>query len=76
MIKLLPLISDMKIRGPKIPDIDMTPHHVEMWYNRSARSWVVQLMSKYDYQIGEATYVYTKAEAKQEKKRLEKEHKL
>lgn len=44
--------------------LDDTPHHVERWYDRHTRSWVVQLMTKGGDQIGDAVYVHSKAEAK------------
>lgn len=34
-----------------------TPDHVEVWYNRSERAWVVQLMTVEGYQIGASEYV-------------------
>ena len=35
----------------------MTPHHVDMWYDRNTKSWVIQLKNKDNYQIGDAEYV-------------------
>lgn len=36
---------------------------IDVWYNRSARSWVVQRMDPDGNQVGDADYVYTKREA-------------
>jgi len=52
------------------------PHHTDRWYNRSERSWVVQLKDKYDNQIGEAKYVYSKQEAINAENNFKKEYKL
>jgi len=52
------------------------PHHTDRWYNRSERSWVVQLKDKYDNQIGEAKYVYSKQEAINAENRFKKDFKL
>ena len=61
----------------KLPETNMDPHHVDMWYNRGERAWVVQLKSEDDYQIGDAEYVGGGKElALQRKKDLEKEHNL
>ncbi len=37
--------------------------NIEIWYNRSAKSWVVQMLDDEGNQIGDAVYVYTKREA-------------
>jgi hypothetical protein len=52
------------------------PHKVDKWYNRSQKSWVVQLLDKYGNQIGEASYVGSKEEAVKEVEYLIKEHGL
>lgn len=37
---------------------------VDRWYDRPARSWVIQLKDAQGNQIGDAVYVATRAEAK------------
>jgi len=39
------------------------PFCVDMWYNRSERSWVIQVKDEDNYQIGDSVYVRTKLEA-------------
>lgn len=58
---------------PKLPEGYNIPHHVERWYFKQEKSWVVQLKDKYDNQIGTAIYVYSKQEAINEEKRLKEE---
>lgn len=48
---------------PRGPKVDWTPHHVEVWYDRHSKSWVVQLMNVSGYQIDTAVYVHSKREA-------------
>lgn len=43
-----------------IPEGQYIPHHTDCWYNRHEKMWVVQLKDKYDNQIDEAVYVYSK----------------
>jgi hypothetical protein len=60
-----------------LPEYDMTPHHVDMWYDRHTRSWVIQLKSKDDFQIGDADYIGNgKESALKRKESLEKQYKL
>jgi hypothetical protein len=37
--------------------------HIERWYDRYTKCWVVQLKDGKGNQIGEAIYVHSKAEA-------------
>ena len=58
---------------PYNPDIryslrDDKENKVTMWYDRYTRSWVVQSLDWEGNQIGDATYVYTRKEAEQERK--------
>jgi len=39
------------------------PFSVDMWYNRSAKSWVVQIKDEENCQIGDSIYVHSKPEA-------------
>jgi len=39
------------------------PFSVDMWYNRSVKSWVVQIKDEENCQIGDSVYVYSKPEA-------------
>jgi len=39
------------------------PFSIDMWYNRSQKSWVIQVKDKECNQIGDAVYVYSKPEA-------------
>ena len=74
--KIDSLNEELKILGD-IQQHDMTPHHVEMWYNKQERAWVIQLMSEDGYQIGDSDYVGGGKElAIKYKNDLEKEHKL
>ncbi|MDF2588193.1 MAG: hypothetical protein K0S41_2034 [Anaerocolumna sp.] len=60
-----------------LPDSQFVPHHVDIWYDRHSRNWVVQLMDKYGNQITSgANYVYSKPEALNIKKQYEKEYNL
>ena len=65
----------MKIKNFN-PSYDMTPVKVEKWYNRSEKSWVIQLLTKDNFQIGDAIYIYSKAEAIREEEELKKEYNL
>jgi 8-oxo-dGTP pyrophosphatase MutT (NUDIX family) len=55
---------------------EMVPHHVEMYYDKNTRFWIVQLQTKEGYQIGDAEYIAGKPSAIKAKKELEKIHKL
>ena len=69
--------EEFEILGEPVPEYDMTPHHVDMWYDRGTRSWVIQLKSKDDFQIGDADYIGNGKEAALARKDfIEKEHKL
>lgn len=46
---------------------------VEMWYDRSVKSWVVQKKDSRSYQVGDCIYVYSKREALDIKKFCENE---
>lgn len=37
--------------------------HVDAWYDRHTRLWVVQMLDDNGYQVGDAEYVYGKAAA-------------
>ena len=39
---------------------ELEVNHIEYWYDRRTRSWVIQRMDKQRNQIGEAIYVGTK----------------
>lgn len=41
----------------------LVTNHVDFWWNRDAKSWVVQTLDPQNNQIGDATYVGTKGEA-------------
>ena len=70
------ITEELEILGD-FPKYDMTPHHVDMWYDKNTRSWVIQLKSKDDFQIGDADYIGSGKEiALKRKNELEKEHKL
>lgn len=47
--------------------------HVDAWYDRHTRLWVVQCLDDEGYQVGDATYVYGKASAMITKAQLEGE---
>jgi hypothetical protein len=50
----------------QLPQHDMTPHHVDCWYDRTTRCWVVQTLTVDDFQVGDSTYVHSRREAVQE----------
>ena len=52
------------------------PHHTDRWYNRQEKCWVVQLKDKYDNQIDEAIYVYSRQEAINEENYLKEKYNL
>ena len=52
------------------------PHHIDRWYNRHQRLWVVQLKDRYDNQIKDSIYVHGKQEAINIEKELKKENNL
>jgi hypothetical protein len=68
-LKLVGINNNYNTEEPK-------PSSIRKWYNRSQRSWVVQLLDKEENQIGNATYVYSKSEAEDEVNRLKKEYNL
>jgi len=39
------------------------PFSVDMWYNRSVKSWVIQVKDDENCQIGDSVYVHSKPEA-------------
>ena len=63
----------------KIDGIEYTPdevketkvHHIEMWYDRHRREWVIYPVDDNGYQLEAARYGFNKAEAKQIKAELE-----
>lgn len=69
--------SDVKLAFEmKLPNTGEKPGpavKVEMWHDKNTKSWVVQKLDSKGNQIGDASYVATKDEAKKEKTRLEKE---
>ena len=65
-----------RLLGNRSSAPDMTPHHVERWYDRQTRCWIVQLMSVDDFQICDAVYVHSKREAVNETARLHADHNL
>lgn len=56
----------IKIIGYEPSNEDLKPSKIDMWYDRSQRSWIVQLKDQEDNQIGEAAYVHSKTEAKKQ----------
>ena len=44
-------------------ELDTKPHHVEMWYDRSTRCWITQLMNAAGDQLGDAYYCHAKQDA-------------
>ena len=40
------------------------PSYIDIWYDHYTKNWVVQVMNKRGYQVGNSTYVYRKIEAK------------
>lgn len=57
----------------KIPKNQNIPHHVDMWYDRHSRNWIVQLKDVYDNQIREAEYSHKKETALKNKLELQKQ---
>lgn len=53
---------------------DKPHHHVEHWYDKHTRSWVVQRMDKQGNQIGSADYVGSRKEAENLRKHHEKKN--
>jgi len=53
----------IKIIGYEPSNKELKPSTVDMWYDRSQRSWIVQLKDQDDNQIGDAAYVHSKPEA-------------
>lgn len=73
----------IKVNGKTLEELEKEkprelniPHHIDRWYDRHERSWVVQLKDKFDNQIGEAIYVYSKEKAIIEENKLREEYKL
>lgn len=52
------VLTDMDILGK-----EEIPFSVDMWYNRSDKSWVVQIKDEENCQIGDSVYVHSKPEA-------------
>ena len=44
-------------------EFDEAVASVDAWYDRHTRLWVIQLLNKDGYQVGDAKYVYGKADA-------------
>jgi len=60
-------------------DIDILPKEeipfsIDMWYNRSDKSWVVQVKDEENNQIGDSVYVGTKPEAINQVNRWKEEY--
>ena len=55
---------------------DETVVTVDAWYDRHTRLWVVQKLNKDGYQVGDADYVYGKADAMRVKKETEKDYNI
>lgn len=66
----------MKIIGLEHTEYDETIVKVDTWYDRHQRIWVTQLKNKDGYQIGNAIYSFSKAEAKETTKDLMNEYGL
>ena len=47
--------------------------HVDAWYDRHTRLWVIQCLDEDGYQVGDAQYVYGKKDAMDRKAELERE---
>lgn len=45
----------------------------DRWYDKRSRNWIVQAKDADDNQVGEAVYVYTKREAIDEERRINRE---
>lgn len=57
-------------------EFDSTVTSVDAWYDRHTRLWCVQLLNKDGYQVGDAEYVYGKAEAELVKAELKKQYNI
>ena len=60
-----------KIKG--FTDTEPIATHVDAWYDRHTRLWVIQKLTDEGYQVGDAVYVYGKADAMETKKQMEEE---
>lgn len=57
------------------PDVETETKvdHIEMWYDRHRREWVIYPVDENGYQAGDYRYGFSKVEAKQIKADLEAE---
>ena len=66
------------INGIYIPEteffVEREAVKIEKWYDRSRREWVIYPVDKDGNQLTEASYGFSKAEAEQIKKELEKQY--
>lgn len=67
---------EFRIIDDNAEEFDSIVASVDAWYDKHTRLWVVQLLNKDGYQVGDAQYVYGKAEAKAVKAELEKEYNI
>ena len=64
----------MRIKLDYVPMEEPKVHHVDKWYDRHTRSWIIQLMDESDNQIGDAMYYGNRADADEAYTRLIKEY--
>lgn len=63
-----------KIIGYDGIEPERKPHHIEMWYDRHRREYVLYPVDEEGNQLVEARYAFSKQEAKELKKDLETEY--
>jgi hypothetical protein len=72
-------IIKMMIRGKPI-DVSKSkigkPHHVDMFWDRHSKTWVLTIKDKNGFQIGDAAYESNKKRAMELKQELEGEYKI
>lgn len=64
------------LKDYEVAEFDETVANIDTWYDRHTRLWVIQMLNKDGYQIGDAEYVYGKQEARRRTLELIREYGL
>jgi hypothetical protein len=70
------LIEGFRILGKTAepPEGTGVPHKVVKFHQSRANGWCVQVLDKHDNQVGDADYIYHKADAEHHRRQLAKQH--
>jgi hypothetical protein len=68
---------EFRIINPEpIPENQFVPHHVDVWYDRHERMWIIELKDIYENSLDPIERRYSKVDALKVKESFEKEFNL